>query len=73
MGPVMAAAFQAIAVGVYENITEILALENTNEWLVNKIHSLYSQEEFLKNTTPGVRSIPRFKDLSIFGVQYFKP
>ena len=54
-------------------ITEILALENTNEWLVNKIHSLYSQEEFLKNTTPGVRSIPRFKDLSIFGVQYFKP
>lgn len=24
-------------------------------------------------TTPGVRSIPRFKDLSQFGVEYFKP
>ena len=28
---------------------------------------------FKKNTTPGVRSIPRFKDLSLFGVEYFKP
>lgn len=73
LGPVMAAAFQTIATGVYENITEILALGNTNEWLTNKIHSLYSQDEFQKNTTPGVKSIPRFKDLSLFGVQYFKP
>lgn len=72
-GPVMAAAFQTIATGVYENINEILALENTNEWLINKVRSLYSQEEFRKNTTPGVSSIPRFKELSLFGVQYFKP
>ena len=73
LGPVMAAAFQTIATGVYENISEILALGNTNEWLTNKIQSLYSQDEFQKNTTPGIRSIPRFKDLSLFGVQYFKP
>lgn len=73
LGPVMAAAFQTIATGVYENITEILALGNTNEWLTNKIQALYSQDEFQKNTTPGVKSIPRFKDLSLFGVQYFKP
>ena len=73
LGPVMAAAFQTIATGVYENITEILALDNINEWLTNKIHSLYSQDEFQKNTTPGVKSIPRFRELSLFGVQYFEP
>lgn len=72
-GPVMAAAFQTIATGVYENISEILAHEKTNEWLTNKIQSLYLQDVFQKNTTPGIRSIPRFKDLSLFGVQYFKP
>lgn len=49
LGPVMAAAFQTIATGVYENISEILALGNTNEWLTNKIQSLYSQDEFQKN------------------------
>ena len=73
LGPVMAAAFQTIATGVYENIAEILALDNINEWLTNKIHSLYSQDEFQKNTTPGVKSIPRFRELSLFGVQYFEP
>ena len=72
-GPVMAAAFQTIATGVYENIDNILLLENTNEWLINKIHSLYSQDKLQQNTTPGVKAIPRFKDLSQFGAQYFKP
>lgn len=72
-GPVMAAAFQTIATGVYENVNMIFALENKNEWLIEKVHSLYSQEVFQKNTTPGVRSIPRFKELSLYGVQYFKP
>ncbi len=73
VGPVMASSFQAIAVGVFNNITHILALENTNEWLIAKVQSLYSEEVFQKNITPGVRSIPRFKDLSLFGVEYFKP
>lgn len=73
LGPVMAAAFQTIATGIYGNITEILALKDKNKWLTNKIKSLYLQEIFRKNTIPGVKSIPRFKDLSLFGVQYFKP
>jgi len=73
VGPVMASAFQAIAVGVYINITDILALDNTNDWLTQKVQSFYSEETFIKNTTPGVRSIPRFKDLSVFGVEYFRP
>ena len=72
-GPVMAAAFQTIATGVYGNIKEILALDDSNDWLTNKVRSLYTQEVFQRNTTPGVRSIPRFKELSQFGIEYFKP
>lgn len=73
VGPVMASAFQTIAVGVYKNVSEIVALENTNDWLISKVRSLYAEDIFLKNTTPGIRSIPRFKDLSLFGAEYFKP
>lgn len=73
LGPVMAASFQAIAVGVYENIDAILELTNKTDWLKSKVTQLYSEDIFKKNTTPGVRSIPRFKDLSLFGVEYFKP
>ncbi len=73
LGPVMAASFQAIATGVFENIDAILDLDDKNDWLKNKVTQLYSEDIFKKNTTPGVRSIPRFKDLSLFGVEYFKP
>lgn len=73
LGPVMAASFQAIATGVYENIDAILDLNGKNDWLKSKVTQLYSEDIFKKNTTPGVRSIPRFKDLSLFGVEYFKP
>ena len=73
VGPVMAASFQAIAVGVFHNINSILSLKDKNTWLTDKVQSLYSTETFKRNTTPGVRSIPRFKDLSLFGIEYFKP
>lgn len=72
-GPVMASAFQAIAVGVYKNINEIMRLKDRNEWLIGKVHSLYTENTFIKNTIPGVKSIPRFKELSLFGDEYFKP
>lgn len=72
-GPVMAAAFQPIATGVYHNIDAILALEDKGTWLKEKVHDLYTTDAFIRNTTPGVRSIPRFKELSQFGVEYFKP
>ena len=73
LGPVMAASFQTIATGVYKNITDILALPQKGEWLKTKCQNLYEQDVFQKNTTPGVRSIPRFRDLSKFGAEYFKP
>lgn len=71
--PVMAAAYQLIATGVYHNIDAILEKEDKGNWLKAKVQAIYSTEEFIKNTTPGVRSIPRFKELSQFGIEYFKP
>lgn len=73
LGSVMAAAFQSIATGVYVNIASILSQPNRKEWLQEKVHSFYSDDVFRKNTTPGVKAIPRFKELSEYGVEYFKP
>lgn len=72
-GPVLASAFQVIATGVFVNIIDILKLENRSEWLKEKIQNMYNEDTFKKNTVPGVRAIPRYKDLSVFGVNYFKP
>jgi len=72
-GPFLISAFQGIAIGVFENMSSIVALEDSSAWLKNKIQTFYSEEIFLKNTIPGVRAIPRYKELSIFGVEYFKP
>ncbi|MNP75205.1 hypothetical protein D3C76_1722230 [compost metagenome] len=55
------------------NLPKIIELEDSAVWLKQKIQSFYSEEIFLKNTTPGVRAIPRFKELSLFGTEYFRP
>lgn len=70
-GPFLASAFQAIAVGVYKNINNILTLSDKNEWLKNKVENLFNEEVYLKNIIPGVRAIPRFKELSKWSVNYF--
>lgn len=72
-GSVMSSAFQTIAVGVSSNLESILGMEDKKQWLKEKVQALYSQKVFVKNTTPGVKAIPRFKELSIFGAEYFKP
>lgn len=71
-GPFLASAFQAIAVGVYGNINEIMGYSDKTEWLRNKVELLYKEETYIKNTVPGVRAIPRFKELSIWSKEYFK-
>ena len=73
LGPVMAASFQAVAFGVFANIVDISNLPDNKTWLKNRILQLYSESEFNKNIIPGVRSIPRYKDLSLFGAEFFKP
>lgn len=72
-GPFLISAFQGIAVGVFENFSDIIALEDSSVWLKDKVRNFYAEEIFLKNTIPGVRAIPRYKELSVFGVEYFKP
>lgn len=70
-GAFLTSAFQAIAFGVFSNIDNIMT-NNDAEWLSNKIRSLYEEEIYIKNTTPGIRAIPRFKELSIWSRNYFK-
>ena len=41
-------------------------------WLKEKVESLYMEDIYVKNTVPGVRAIPRFKELSIWSIEYFK-
>lgn len=72
LGPVMAAVFQIIATGVYSNIDAIISLPNYNEWLLEKINCVFDEEVFQRNITPGVRSIPRYKELSEFSMEYFQ-
>lgn len=71
-GPVLASAFQVIATGVYHNIRKIMSHNKKNDWLSEKVEKMYEEEVFKNNTTPGVRAIPRYKDLSQFGMEYFK-
>ena len=72
LGPVMASVFQAVAPGVFKNIENIVSLPNREEWLTDRINSVFDTDEFKRNIVPGVRSIPRFKDLSLFSMGYFK-
>lgn len=72
-GSFLASAFQGIATGVFYNIDSIIALDNNIEWLKNKIQTFYLEDIFMKNTIPGAKAIPRYKELSLFGVGYFKP
>lgn len=73
MGPFLNSSYQVISCGVYQNLEQILLKEDSSGWLEKKINNLYSQELFIRNTTPGIKAIPRYKDLSIFGMEYFKP
>jgi len=73
MGPFLNSSYQAISCGVYHNINEILIKENYLEWLEQKINAIYEQDVFIKNTTPGARAIPRYKELTLLGLEYFKP
>lgn len=71
-GPFLAAAFQAIAVGVYANIDSIINYPDKNSWIKAKVEQLFVQETYMKNIVPGVRAIPRFKELSKWSVEYFE-
>lgn len=71
-GPFLASAFQTIAFGVMSNIEAILKTEDKNKWLQEKVKAVYLEDIYIRNTIPGVRAIPRYKELSIWGRDYFK-
>ncbi len=71
-GPFLNSAYQTISCGIYNNIDTIISMDNHSEWLLEKVRSLYEQDVFIKNTTPGARAIPRYKELSLFGMEFFK-
>ena len=62
LGPVMAASFQAIATGVYENIDAILDLNGKNDWLKSKVHN-YILKIYSKRILPLVLDL--YQDLKI--------
>lgn len=72
-GPFLASSFQTIATGVFVNIDDIEKLSDVNKWLSKKIKSIYFNTTFIKNTIPGARAIPRYKELSQLGMTHFKP
>lgn len=72
-GPFLTAAYQGIAYGVFCNISNIGKLSNNKKWLSEKISNFYKEDTFTKNMKPGTKSVPRFKDLSNFGKEFFRP
>lgn len=70
IGALLNGAFQAISFGVLSNLNFVEA--KGSEWLNVKVKNMYKEAEFIRNMEPGVRAIPRFKDLSAFGLEYFK-
>lgn len=72
-GAVLVSAFQDTATGVFHNIEAILNKPDAETWLMDKVKGLYNTEEYEKNTVPGARAIPRFKELSLHGVKYYMP
>lgn len=70
-GPFLASAFQAIATGIFMNIDQIMMYEDKNQWILNKIENMYHEDVYMKNVLPGVRAIPRYKELSIWSKKYF--
>jgi len=73
IGPFLNASYQAVSYGVYNNIDQILGLEGYKTWLVNKIKQMYEIDSFSRNMATGVKAIPRYIDLSEFGINYFRP
>lgn len=74
-GAVNLSNFEIIAIGVANNIEEILQLDNPTDYLKNKIKDLYTDENYLemqKSKISSQRAVTRFIRLTEFGTKYFK-
>ena len=67
-GAFLVSAFQGIASGIYINIDSI---ENESHDLVDKIRKFYDTDVYIESTKKGARAVPRFKELTLWGKNFF--
>jgi uncharacterized protein with ParB-like and HNH nuclease domain len=70
-GAFLVSAYECIAVGIYENIDDILAIPKYP--LIDKIKSLWSMPEFTNQLAHGVRAAQRTSALVPLGKKHFAP
>lgn len=69
-GAFLVGAFQGIAAGIYYNINTLDKISPND--VRDKIRSFYTQEKYEQNMGRGVRAVPRFKELTILGKEFFR-
>lgn len=73
-GGIQLSIFEIIAIGVANNLDRILAMENSVDYITEKIKSLYSDSKYLelqKSNIASQRAVTKFSILTKFGTQYF--
>lgn len=69
-GAFLVAAYQGIASGIYYNIDNVELW--SEEKLVSKIQKFYDEEVYIDSTKKGARAVPRFRDLTNLGKEFFE-
>lgn len=73
-GGVMISSFEIIAIGISNNLEDILKLEDSIKYIKEKIKSLYTNKKYLelqKSKIASQRGVTRFSILTKFGTEYF--
>ena len=68
-GAFLVGAFQGIATGIYLNIDNVE--QKDSSVIIDKIRKFYDEEIYIESTQKGARAIPRFKDLTLLGKEFF--
>lgn len=68
-GPVLVTSYQSITAGAILNFESFC--EFSNDELLEKIQEIYKEEDYINNTAPGTRSVPKFVELTKLGQRYF--
>ncbi|NFH45691.1 DUF262 domain-containing protein [Clostridium sporogenes] len=74
-GSVNVSNFEIIAIGVANNLYEILQLDSPIEYLIGKIKNLYTNQDYIELQNRKIasqRAVTRFCKLTGFGTKYFK-
>ena len=68
-GPFNVSAFELITAGVASNIDKVEALDDQD--LIQKVQTIYEQEEVQSGLARGIKPIRRFKELTTFAKGFF--